>query len=186
MDGPGREWEPRERLRQSQYSRVPSRASTSGSAHTHMTSKTASSSSSQSPGAIQSVPAPTHRHHRTSSGRFLDITRSPSRLSKETTEELLQDGPPVSSFLQERLEQQRRVESERVARKMGGDLSASTGDIRDRDVSDDVPTRSATALGRHLPSNTEDDAAGPDGMGLLEMEKVRNTIILLCSLGRKD
>ncbi|KAK7747664.1 hypothetical protein SLS62_008990 [Diatrype stigma] len=53
---------------------------------------------------------------------------------------------------------------------MGGDLSASTGDIRDRDIRSS-PVRSSTAAGRRSQPNTEYDDATDSGMGLKEMEK---------------
>lgn len=177
MDGTGREQEPRERLRQSHHSRIPSRASTVGSANTHMTSRTASSSSSQSPIATQSASHPIHSHRRSNSGRIVEISRPSSRPSRETSVESRQTSPPVSSFLQERLEQQRKVESERFMRKMGGDLSASTGDIRDRDVRSS-PVRCSTAAGRRSQPNTEYDDTNDNGMGLKEMEKVCDILIL--------
>lgn len=176
MDAVGCEKEPRDRLRQSQYNHVPSRASTAGSANTHMMSRTASSSSSQSPVVVPTASNLAHEHQRSNSARILETSRPSSRLSREITAECLQVDPPLSSFLQERLEQQRRAESDKLAKKMGGDLRASTGDVRDRDVRSS-PVRCSTATGRRSQPNTEDDDINNHGMGLKEMEKV-GTILL--------
>ncbi|RYP91664.1 hypothetical protein DL770_002189 [Monosporascus sp. CRB-9-2] len=180
MDDTEYEKEPRERLRQPQYSRAPSRASTVSSLNTHITSKSASSSASQLPKAAPSASQSTNRQGYANSGRASAISRPSSRLSKEVDGESRPLRLPVSSFLQEKLDQERRAESVRVAKKMGMDLSASTGDIRDRDVQNSPVKRSSTAMGRHPRSNTEDECAGNSGMGLLEMEKT------ICTLHKQN
>ena len=180
MDFPGREMEPRERLRQTQYCRAPSRASTVNSSHTHMTSKTSSSSSSLSPRAAPVISRSGNAHQRTNSGRILDYSSKQSpRPSKESSCEPRVSSPEVSSFLQERIERQRKVETERAFRKMSaaGDLTPSTGDIRDRDVLGS-PLRCSTAMGRRSVPDTEDEDAHNKGMGLKEMEKVRTPCTL--------
>ncbi|RYP49536.1 hypothetical protein DL768_004802 [Monosporascus sp. mg162] len=63
---------------------------------------------------------------------------------------------------------------------MGMDLSASTGDIRDRDMQSSPVKRSSTAMGRQLRSNTEDGRADNVSMGLLEMEKT------ICTLHKQN
>ncbi len=183
MDAAGREREPLERLRHTQYTHVSSRPSTIGSAHSHMTSKTSSRSSSQSPNTTQSIPDQSYRHHRSSSGRVLEIPPPPSRLSKEIGGETRRADSLVSSFLQERLDQQRKAEGDRISRKMC-DLSSSTGDIRDRDIHSS-PMRSSTAMGRWPQSNTEDDDVD-NSMGLKEMEKVCNLLIIYFDGERQD
>lgn len=54
----------------------------------------------------------------------------------------------------------------------GGDLSNSTGDVRDRDVLGS-PLRCSTSMGRRSAAETEDEDEHKKGMGLKEMEKVR-------------
>ncbi|RYO99695.1 hypothetical protein DL763_001303 [Monosporascus cannonballus] len=180
MDGTAREKEPRERLRQSQYSRAPSRAGTVSSLNTHMTSKSTSSSASQLPKAAPPASRSTNRQGQANSGRASAISRPSSRLSKEVDGEPCPLRLPVSSFLQEKLEQERRAEGVRAAKKMGMDLSASTGDIRDRGMQSSPVKRSSTATGRRPRSNTEDEGADNSSMGLLEMEKA------ICTLHKQN
>ncbi|RYP08735.1 hypothetical protein DL765_008692 [Monosporascus sp. GIB2] len=180
MDGTPREKEPRERLRQSQYSRAPSRASTVSSLNTHMTSKSTSSSASQLPKTAPSASRSMNRQGQANSGRASAISRPSSRLSKEVDGESHPLRLPVSSFLQEKLEQERRAESVRAAKTMGMDLSASTGDIRDRDMQSSPVKRSSTATGRRPRSNTKDEGADNSSMGLLEMEKT------ICTLHKQN
>ncbi|RYP75351.1 hypothetical protein DL771_002447 [Monosporascus sp. 5C6A] len=54
---------------------------------------------------------------------------------------------------------------------MAMDLSASTGDIRDREMQSSPVKRSSTATGRQPRSSTEDGSVENSSMGLLEMEK---------------
>ncbi|RYP48220.1 hypothetical protein DL769_011225 [Monosporascus sp. CRB-8-3] len=145
-----------------------------------MTSNSASSSASQLPKAAPSASQSTNRQGHANSGRASAISRPSSRLSKEVDEESLPLRLPVSSFLQEKLEQERRAESVRVAKKMGMDLCASTGDIRDRDMQSSPVKRSSTAMGRRPRSNTEDESADNSRMGLLEMEKT------ICTLHKQN
>ncbi|RYP00260.1 hypothetical protein DL764_006559 [Monosporascus ibericus] len=63
---------------------------------------------------------------------------------------------------------------------MGMDLSASTGDIRDRDMQSSPVKRSSTATGRRPRSHAEDEGADNSSMGLLEMEKT------ICTLHKQN
>ncbi|RYP36053.1 hypothetical protein DL767_003525 [Monosporascus sp. MG133] len=63
---------------------------------------------------------------------------------------------------------------------MGMDLSASTGDIRGREMQSSPVKRSSTATGRRPRSNTEDESADNSSMGLLEMEKT------ICTLHKQN
>ncbi|KAI0010099.1 hypothetical protein F4779DRAFT_616975 [Xylariaceae sp. FL0662B] len=59
---------------------------------------------------------------------------------------------------------------------MGDDLSASIGDIRDRDFQSSPIKRSATATGQRPRPNSGDELAGDTGMGAKQMEKTMSTL----------
>lgn len=59
---------------------------------------------------------------------------------------------------------------------MGGDLSASTGDVREKDVQNSPIRRSATAIGRRQGSDTYDESVKDAGMGARQMEQTLSTL----------
>ncbi|KAI1652858.1 hypothetical protein F4813DRAFT_400558 [Daldinia decipiens] len=164
MDGSGSQKESRERL----YPRAPSRASSASTANTQMTSKSANSTSSYPREASYTGSHPIHKYHHSRSSIG---TRPMSRLSRESSNELREPTASASTFLQERLQRER---NERHASKPSTDLSASTGDIRDRDVQSSPIKRSATSVGRRQWSDNSDELAKDAGMGARHMEQVRN------------
>ncbi|KAI0381692.1 hypothetical protein F5Y04DRAFT_65945 [Hypomontagnella monticulosa] len=155
--------------------RAPSRASTASTANTQMTPKSASSSSSQLRESIHSGSHPTHKYHHSQCGKGVASAARPMpRLSREPSDELRRDtATPVSSLLQERLQRER---NERQVGRSGGDLSASTGDIRERDVQNSPIRRSATAMGRRQGSDTYDESVKDAGMGARQMEQTLSTL----------
>lgn len=80
----------------------------------------------------------------------------------------------TSSLLQEKLQQERKLESERQAGRGGSDLSASTSDVREDEVKSSPIKRSATAMGRREKSDESDDTfvVRDTGMGMRQMEEV--------------
>ncbi|KAJ8126212.1 hypothetical protein O1611_g7426 [Lasiodiplodia mahajangana] len=82
---------------------------------------------------------------------------------------------PVSSLLQERLQQERKAESERLANRWGTDLSSSTGDIRDGDIPNSSGRRYKSIVERPPGSNNDDDSS-QNGMGAKQIEKAVSTL----------
>ncbi|KAI1471803.1 uncharacterized protein F4812DRAFT_193172 [Daldinia caldariorum] len=167
MDSSGGPKELRERL----YSRAPSRASSASTANTQMTSRSSTSTSSYPRETSHTGSHPIHKYHHSHCSRSSIGGRPLSRLSRESSNELREPTASASSFLQERLQRER---IERHASKMSADMSASTGDIRDRSVQNSPIKRSATSAARSQWSGNSDDLAKDVGMGARQMEQVRN------------
>ncbi|KAI1134298.1 hypothetical protein F5Y05DRAFT_237586 [Hypoxylon sp. FL0543] len=166
MDSSGAYKETRERS----HPRAPSRSSTPGTANTHMTPKSASSSSSQLRETSHTGSFATHKHHHSQCGRTPGSTRPMSGLSREVSDELRKSVTSASTLLQERLQQER---IERRMSRQGTDLTASIGDVRDRSVHNSPLKRSATATGRRqFPgSDFGDEQINDSGMGARQMEQ---------------
>ncbi|TGJ83010.1 hypothetical protein E0Z10_g5754 [Xylaria hypoxylon] len=77
---------------------------------------------------------------------------------------------PASSLLQERLQQERKAESERLASQWGTDLSLSTGDIRDGDIPNSSSRRYRPVVERR-PGSSHDDDSSQTSMGVKQVEK---------------
>ncbi|KAI0846515.1 hypothetical protein F5Y00DRAFT_243815 [Daldinia vernicosa] len=169
MDGSGGQKDSRERL----YSRAPSRSSSASTANTQMTSKSANSTSSYPRETSHTGSHPIHKYHHSHCSRNSIGTRPLSRLSRESSNELREPTASASTFLQERLQRER---NERHASKLSADLSASTGDIRDRDVQSSPIKRSATSVGRRQWSDNSDELAKDAGMGARQMEQTLSTL----------
>lgn len=84
----------------------------------------------------------------------------------------------TSSLLQEKLQQERKLESERQAGRGGSDLSASTSDVREDEVKSSPIKRSATAMGRREKSDESDDTfvVRDTGMGMRQMEETMSNL----------
>src|SRR4051812_37984912 len=96
-----------ERPRPPPFARAASRSSTSSTKtrSTHISSQTSFTRLPPSP--QHSATHPTHRFHHSACGR--DSSERPrSQLSREASEDSRQSTPPVSSFLQERLQKERK------------------------------------------------------------------------------
>ncbi|KAI5920897.1 hypothetical protein F4810DRAFT_713091 [Camillea tinctor] len=162
MDGAGFQKESRERS----YPRVPSRTSTPNSAKTN--------SSSHLREMAHAGTHALHKYHHQQCGTGSNSVMSSPRLSREPSRESRQATQPVSGFLQERLQRERRAESDRLA---GAGLSSSTGDIREREIPKSPVRRSATATGRRPMSDSGDEFPSKDnGMGAKQMEKTVSTL----------
>ncbi|KAI1770554.1 hypothetical protein F4818DRAFT_259664 [Hypoxylon cercidicola] len=171
MDNSRGQKDSRERL----YPRAPSRASTASSANISMTAKSANSSSSHLRETSHTGSHPAHKYHHSHCGS-VGGSRPMSRLSGEPGEELREPVMATSSLLQEKLQKERKIESERQAGKLSSDLSASTGDIRDKDVKSSPVRRSATAMGRPEKLDGGDEFPRDTGMGLRQMEETLSTL----------
>ncbi|KAI1120870.1 hypothetical protein F5Y10DRAFT_257511, partial [Nemania abortiva] len=166
--------EVRERL----HRRALSQASTvSSTMHSPKTTKSTSTSSSH-PRAITPSNAPqTHRYPHGQYDKEITGMRLQPRLSRESSSESKQPMTPVSSLLQERLQQERRAESERLANRWGADLSSSTGDIRDGDVLSSSSKKYKPVVERRPGSSNDDDStSSQNGMGAKQIEKAVSTL----------
>ncbi|KAI0535912.1 hypothetical protein GGR58DRAFT_420339 [Xylaria digitata] len=162
----------RERL----HRRALSQASTASSTmHSPKTTKSTSTSSSH-PRAITPSNAPhTHRYHHSQCDRETAGIRQPARLSRESSSESKQPMTPISSLLQERLQQERKAESERLASRWGADLSLSTGDIREGDIPNSSGRRYRPVVERR-PGSSHDDDSSQASMGAKQAEKAVSTL----------
>ncbi|KAI0545382.1 hypothetical protein F4679DRAFT_479621 [Xylaria curta] len=169
MEGIVSRKEARERL----HRRALSQASTASSTmHSPTkTTKSASTSSSQPRASTPSNAPHTHRYHHTQCDRELANLRQAPRLSRTSSGESKSAMNPVSSLLQERLQKERRAESERLASKWGADLSSSTGDIRDGDILNSPSKRYKPGVERR-PRSSHDDDSSQTSMGAKQTEKV--------------
>lgn len=153
------------------HHRALSQASTGSSMmHSPKTTKSTSTSSSH-PRAItpSSASHPLRVHHNQWDGETTGTRQAP-RLSREASAESKRPMTPVSALLQERLQQERRAQSERLASKLGTDPSSSTGDIRDADLSDASGQRHKLTTDRG-PRSSHDDDSSQNNMGAKQVEK---------------
>ncbi|KAI1348119.1 hypothetical protein F5Y01DRAFT_226593 [Xylaria sp. FL0043] len=159
------------------HRRALSQASTASSTmHSPKTVKSTSTSASSHPRAITpSNPSHTHKYHHSQCDRETAGIRQPGRLSRESSSESKQLMTPASSLLQERLQQERKAESERLASRWGTDLSSSTGDIRDGDISNLSNSRYRHVAERR-PGSSHDDDASQTSMGVKQIEKAVSTL----------
>lgn len=159
-----------------QLPRAPSCASNSNS-NTRATPSTNSSSSTLANSTHKSVASTTHPyrtqqyHSRTSIASERDRPRS-SKLSREATN--AEQDPRLavsvaSSYLQEKLQRERRFESGRSsASRTSSDAMSATAEVRAVQSS---PVRASTSDGRR-PRSSGGDPAKKKAMGLMEMEQV--------------
>ena len=165
----------------SQQPRAPSRSSTNTS--TRMTPKSSNSSSTNLPNSPQPSSAVLpHRFHQSTASRSSIGSRGrrPSLSREQSEESKQQTGAPLSSFLQERLQRERKLESERSSRRLSADLSASA-DFTMR-ATQSSPVRSGQP-DNHRPRSsgggeptTRKKRDMDKGMGLREMEQVWHTL----------
>ncbi|KAK8040073.1 hypothetical protein PG993_008484 [Apiospora rasikravindrae] len=83
--------------------------------------------------------------------------------------------PAISSYLQERLQQERQDSARNTPRTTGG-RNTPTGGFQDDDVSSSPLRRSATATGRRPRSASGDEADNQKGFGAKELEKTLSTL----------
>ncbi|KAI1324416.1 hypothetical protein F5Y16DRAFT_424030 [Xylariaceae sp. FL0255] len=162
-------------IRERPSRRAPSRASSTGTAHTQATTKSASSSSSQPRVAGSTNPPHSHRyHHAHCSERGTALARSSSNLSRESNEELKRITTPVSTLLHEKLQRERQAESDRQASRLATDLSSSTGDIQDQFS----PSRTQPGGIDRRPRSSHDEgsSSSKSTMGAKQTEKAVSTL----------
>ncbi|GAP92283.1 hypothetical protein SAMD00023353_7600290 [Rosellinia necatrix] len=167
----------RKEARGSLHRRALSQASTASSTmHSPNTAQSVSASSSSHPRASTPSNAPhTHRyHHGQCEGEAAGV-RQTQRPSRESSGESKRPITPASSLLQERLQQERRAESERLASRWGSDLSSSTGDIRDGDAPS-LSGRRFQHVGERRPRSSLDDDSSQNSMGARRIEKAVSTL----------
>jgi hypothetical protein len=156
------------------HRRALSHNSTASTTYTQTTTKSAGTSSSHSRSVTPSNASHAHRYHHSQCDKpsITTATRVPSRLSREPSQGLTQPMTPVSSLLQERLRQERRAESERMASKFASDRSSSTTGGRDASTPNSPSRRYKTVIERRPGSSHADDSS-QGSMGAKQAEKVR-------------
>ncbi|KAK0667678.1 hypothetical protein QBC41DRAFT_134269 [Cercophora samala] len=122
-------------------------------------SRTSHSSSSTS----QTTSTHSHRHHHSRCGE-----RAKSHLSRELSDGASLAVTPMSALLQERLERERRVESERASSRTGNDLFRSSVDNR--------AIRSPSPADSRPISSQSSDSARKKGLGVKEMEQTLSNL----------
>ena len=166
--------QPKDRSRPRQFARPGSKSSMS-STKSRINPQSANSSTSHLASSPQSsTPSHSHRYHHslcTNHKRGSGSERTRSLLSREASEELDQNLPAVSSFLQERLQRERKAESGRSTSRTSNDAMSASLDLRAIQSS---PIRAAT-FDYARPRSSEGDgepAKKKDGMGLKDVEQV--------------
>ncbi|KAI0401719.1 hypothetical protein F4802DRAFT_399265 [Xylaria palmicola] len=165
MESTGSRKEGRERL----HRRAISQASTASSMMPSPKTTKSTSSSASHPRA--NTPSNAHRmhgHHRSHTDR-----EPPS--SVEMGSELRRSMTPASSLLQEKLQQERRAESERLASRLVADLHASNYHARDENALKSPTKRYEPAVGRR-PTSSHDDDSSQTSMGAKQVEKAVSTL----------
>ncbi|KAK4207010.1 hypothetical protein QBC37DRAFT_299640 [Rhypophila decipiens] len=165
MDGYTSQVHPNDRPRPPPCPRAASRSSTS-STRTRL-SNNSSTTSSQPVSSIYAQRLTQSRPVRTPTS-----DRPRSQLSREAPDDPRPTmAAPMSTFLQERLERERRVESERSSSRASDRMSGS-GELR---LGQNSPTKSSSS-GPPQSSNGLDPANKKKGLGLKEMEQTLSTL----------
>lgn len=162
-----------ERSRAAPFPRAASRSSTSSTKTrtTHLSSN--GSFSHLPPSPQQSATRSSHRfHHSVCSSS----ERPRSQLSREASEDSRQSLPPVSSFLQERLQRERKVESERSSSRLSNETMNASFNHRTAQSS---PARSGASDSRRpRSSGGAEPVKKKQGLGVKEMEQVRFPLLV--------
>ncbi|KAK3315586.1 hypothetical protein B0H66DRAFT_584008 [Apodospora peruviana] len=167
MDGYISQGQSNDRSRPPPFPRTASRSSTS-STRTRLSNNSSSASSQQVPSAHS------QRFPHTRSARTPNTERPRSQLSREASDDSRQSMPLMSTFLQERLDRERRVESERSSSRASNDRMSGSAELRPGQSS---PTKKDNAEGRRPGSSSGAEAASKKkGLGLKEMEQTLSTL----------
>ncbi|KAI1174239.1 hypothetical protein F4777DRAFT_580161 [Nemania sp. FL0916] len=165
---------PRKDVREHLHRRALSQASTASSTmHSPKTTKSTSTSSSYPRATTPSNGPHTHRPYHIQAEREPWSTKQPPHLSREPSSDLKQPMTPVSSLLQERLQQERRAESERLASR--ADHNSSNSSLRDSDLQNLSGRKYKPATERRPGSSCEDDSS-QNNMGAKQIEKAVSTL----------
>ncbi|KAB5585657.1 hypothetical protein GE09DRAFT_33259 [Coniochaeta sp. 2T2.1] len=153
------------------FPRAASRSSTSSTKtrSTHISSQTSFTRLPPSP--QQGAAHPTHRFHHSACSRD-SAERPRSQLSREASEDSRQSLLPVSNFLQERLQKERK-ESERSSSRLSNETMNASYDQRTTHSS---PVRSGASDGRRPRSSGGTEPVKKSGLGVKEMEKTLSTL----------
>lgn len=181
MESPICPREARAQSRQTSRNKVASHSSLS-SVHTQASSPRHTSStvfsSVATPGTPTSSSHPSHRYlHQNGSKSSVDSKGSKSASNKASGgDETRSAAASMSNILQERLQRERLLEST-WSRRPSADagMSASIGDLRDRNIRDSPISRSPTTMGERTVSEGAADQSEHKGFGVKEMDKVRMT-----------
>ncbi|KAK0705471.1 hypothetical protein B0H67DRAFT_498159 [Lasiosphaeris hirsuta] len=167
MEGSSAQGQSTDRSRNPPYPRTASRSSTS-STRTRL-SNTGSSSSHQLPaGALP------HRYHHTRCNRSSTVDPPRSQLSREALENSRESLPTMSTYLQERLERERKVnDSERSSSRASNEAMSTPSDLRAIQSS---PPRKTPTEGRRPRSSGGGEPSKKKGLGLKEMEQTLSTL----------
>ncbi|CAP61250.1 uncharacterized protein PODANS_3_11500 [Podospora anserina S mat+] len=125
--------------------------------------KAGSRTSSSSSSTAQTTSTHSHRYHHSRCGE-----RAKSHLSRELSDGTSLAVTPMSALLQERLERERRVESERASSRTSNDLFRSTVDNR--------AIRSPSPADSRPISSQSSDSARKKGLGVKEMEQTLSNL----------
>ncbi|KAI1823929.1 hypothetical protein F4861DRAFT_508278 [Xylaria intraflava] len=159
-----------ERLHRRGHSQASAAASTTP---TTMSGKS-TSTSSHPRATIPSYALHTHRYHHSDCDRITLGVRQPLRLPLGSSRESSQTMTPISSLLQEKLQQERKAESERLAAKFGTDMGSPIGDIRDGDgLGSSGRFRPVT---EQRPTSSSADDSSQSSMGAKQIEKAVSTL----------
>ena len=178
MESPVCPREVRAQSRQTSRNKVASQSSMS-SVHSQASSPRHTSSavfsSIATPGTPTSSSHPSHRYlHQNGSKNSVDSKGSKSASNKAPGgDDARLAATPMSNILQERLQRERLLEST-WSRRPSADagMSASVGDLRDRDIRDSPILRSSTTVGERTVSEGAADQSEHKGFGVKEMDKV--------------
>ncbi|KAK3320392.1 hypothetical protein B0T19DRAFT_361364 [Cercophora scortea] len=167
MDGFGAQSQVNDRSRYPPppFPRTASRSSTSS---TRTRQSTSSTSNHQVPSANP------HRYHHSRCTRTPNMEQPRSQLSREPSEDSRQSlAPTMSSFLQERLERERKVESDRSSSRASNDGMSVSTDLKPAQSS---PSKTSIAESRRPRSSAGSEASKKKGLGLKEMEQTLSTL----------
>ncbi|KXJ87007.1 hypothetical protein Micbo1qcDRAFT_197945 [Microdochium bolleyi] len=149
------------------------------SSHTPAGSPRHASAAVFSPAATPGTPTSTshssHRYHHQNCSKN-SVESKVSRSTKTSGDETRTAATPMSSLLQERLLRERQSEGERSRTASDVGLSASLGDLRDRNIRDSPILRSATTTGDKTPADGAAEQGEHKGFGVKEMEQALSTL----------
>lgn len=156
-----------ERSRPPALARAASRSSTSSS-KTRTTHLSSNSSFTRLPPSPQhSAGRPPHRFHNSACGSG-SSERPRTQLSREASEDSRPSLPPMSNFLQERLQRERNVESERSSSRLSNETMNLSYDHRTAHSS---PVRNGSSDSRRPRSSGGAEPVKKKGLGVKEMEQ---------------
>ncbi|KAI2622263.1 hypothetical protein GGS21DRAFT_534698 [Xylaria nigripes] len=166
---------PRKETSESHHSHAHSHPNTAGSTiHSMMTGKSTSTSSSLARATTPSYALHTHRYHHNHSDRETTSGKQLLRLPFESSRESKKPMTPVSSLLLEKLQQERRAESERLAGHLGADPCSSASNIGSGNGLDSSHRKVKPVERKTTSSHGDDSSQG--SMGAKQIEQAVSTL----------